>query len=147
MPNVPDDEPIGDIGPPPDHDLGVGGPTTASEYLADVITKARTHGGWPGVTLATLQPGVDTAGNWPHFEPAVCSYSWGLIPRPIDDRDGNQVGIGFGARTWFSNDHVGGGFWDVQQFAAQGNPPPVPMTLSLDSLHQAATVSISMPRR
>jgi hypothetical protein len=127
MPNShEDDEPIGDIGPSPDRDLDVAGPKTASEYLADVIKQARTHGGWVGVTLATLQPGRNTSGNWPSFKPAVCSYTWGLRGQDINDKDGNQVGLTFGVRTWFSNDIAGGVFYDWQHFAAQSAPPPGP---------------------
>jgi hypothetical protein len=50
-------------------------------------------------------------------------------PRDIDDEAGKAVGVSFGVRTWFSNDHAGGSTWQVQQFAAQGNPPGANATL------------------
>lgn len=123
MTNFPeDDRPIGEIADPPrDHELEAVGPKTASEYLADVVTLAKTVGA-PSLTLASLQPSVTPAGDALRWKPGLCSYSWGINGQVVNDTAGHPAGIRIVVRTWFSDQITNRASaatpFDWQQFAA-----------------------------
>lgn len=99
----------------------VPGPTTAREYLADVVTLAKTVGA-PSLTLASLQPSVKPVGQALSWAPGLCSYSWGINGKVVDDAAGDPSGIRIVVRTWFSdrvtNRASAATPFDWQQFAA-----------------------------
>jgi hypothetical protein len=91
--------------PPHDHGFHEVGPTTASEYLAQICELMWTAG-VPSVTLATLQPstgppGVETdAVAW---IPGLASYSWGIEGHPLADTAGQPIGFRIKVYTWLSD--------------------------------------------
>jgi hypothetical protein len=94
------------------------GPTTASEYLAEVVTLAKTVGA-PSITLASLQPSVKPPGK-ADWAPGIGSYSWGINGQVINDTSGHPSGIRIWVRTWFSDRITNPSAlpYDWQQFAA-----------------------------
>ena len=93
------------------------GASTASEYLAEVVTLAKTVGA-PSVTLASLQPSVAPIGQ---HVPGLCSYSWGINGQVVNDTAGHPFGIRIQVITWFSDRiaNPGASPPDWQQFDGQ----------------------------
>jgi hypothetical protein len=101
MTDFPDDRRIDDFTPGSGFEEVVGA-ATASEYLAEVVTLAKSVGA-PSVTLASLQPSVAPAGDALRWEPGLSSYSWGINGEVVKDTGGHPFGIRIKVQTWFSN--------------------------------------------
>jgi hypothetical protein len=93
-------------------------PATGSEYLASIVAMAKTVG-LPSVTLASLQPSVRPQGEGRNWAPGLCTYSWGIDGRVVNDTAGHPFGIRIFVRTWFSDRiaNPGASPPDYQQFA------------------------------
>ena len=94
-------------------------PATGSEYLANIVTMAKTVG-LPSVTLASLQPSVKPQGEGIDWTPGLCTYSLGLDGQVVNDSAGHSFGISIFVETWFSDRiaNPGADLFDWQRFAA-----------------------------
>jgi hypothetical protein len=79
------------------------GSSTGSEYLAEIVTMAKTVGA-PSVTLASLQPSAKPAGGGgASWAPGLSSYAWGINGQVVNDTAGHPFGIRIVVTSWFSD--------------------------------------------